>query len=80
MVKKNNNKDSNNNSNYTDKLTSVQRDKLHQMIDKHTATFGNNHTTTHVYTHEIEVTDENKCLRKTYPIPLHYQNLVNEES
>ena len=32
-----------------------------------------------VYTHEIKVTDENKFLRKTYPIPLHYQELVDEE-
>ena len=44
-----------------------------------TETFQNTHTTTHVYTHDIQVTDENKFVRKTYPIPLHYQKLVDEE-
>ena len=32
-----------------------------------------------MYTHEIEVTDENKFVRKTYSIPHHYQKLVDEE-
>ena len=33
----------------------------------------------HVYTHEIDVTDENKFMHKTYPIPLYYQKIVAEE-
>ena len=69
----------NNNNNSTDKFTSEQRDKLNNLISKHTTTFENNHTTSNVYTHEIKVTDEYKFVRKTYPIPLHYQKLVYEE-
>ena len=62
----NNNKD---NMNNTEQLNASQRNKLNQLIKRHTETFQNTHTTTHVYTHDIQVTDENKFVCKTYPIP-----------
>ena len=74
----NNNKNNHNNIS-TDELTSEQRDKLNNLLNKHAATFENNHSTTSVYTHEIKVTDENKFVRKTYTNQLHYQKRVDEE-
>ena len=69
----------NNNSNNIDKLTAIQQSKLDKLLSKHRQVFENNQTTTDVYVHQIRVTDENKFIRKTYPIPLHYQKQVDEE-
>ena len=69
----------NNNNNNSDQLTAVQQSRLDALLNKHKPVFENHHTTTDVYVHEIRVTDESKFVRKTYPIPLHYQKQVDEE-
>ena len=60
-------------------ITSSEQDKLQRVLDKFGSVFSNKPTTTNVYEHNIQVTDENKFVRKTYPIPLHYQQQVDAE-
>ena len=41
--------------------------------------FKNEHTVINIYGLRINVIGENKFVRKTYPIPLHYQGQVEEK-
>ena len=61
------------------KLTADQEKRLYNILNKYESVFKNEHTITNVYEHRINVIDENKFVRKTYPIPLHYQGQVEEE-
>ena len=66
--------ENNNNSNNIDTLTLIQQSKLDEILSKHRQLFENNQSTTDVYVHLIRVTDENKFIRKSYPIPLIIKN------
>ena len=61
------------------KLTANQQKRLDNILNKYVSVFKNEHTITSVYEHKIHVVEENKFVRKTYPIPLHYQRQVEEE-
>ena len=61
------------------KITADQQKQLNNILNKYESIFKNKHTITNVYEHKIQVIDENKFIRKTYPIPVHYQQQVDEE-
>lgn len=52
---------------------------LRQLLDKHSDIFSDTPKLTNTYTHKIEVTDESKFVRRTYPIPIHHQHQVELE-
>ena len=64
---------------HSSQVTGSEQNKLQRVLDKFGSVFSNKPTTTNVYEHKIQITDENKFVRKTYPIPLHYQQQVDEE-
>lgn len=53
--------------------------KINSLLKQYSKLFSNKPLVTNVYTHRIDVRDENKFIRKTYPIPLHYKSKVDSE-
>lgn len=60
-------------------LSTSYSEDLNVLLNQNAEVFENQETSNNVYTHEIVLTDESKFVRKTYPIPVHYQQKIDLE-
>ena len=69
----------NNQTNVDIELEPSQIEALNRLLHKHTAVFSDRPGITTVYTHSIDVIDDTKFVRRTYPIPKAFQDQVEVE-
>lgn len=56
-------------------INSQPKKLLNEQFDKHGEVFSDVPKTTNVYKHHIIVNEEDKFIRKIYPVPLYYQQI-----
>ena len=60
-------------------MTRQEEEKLHELIEEYSEVFSEVPMLTTVYEHSILVSDPTKVIRRTYPIPMRYEEEVELE-
>lgn len=60
-------------------MNEIQREHLEGLLNSYESVFNNKNTRANVYEHNIVVNEGENFVRKTYPIPIHYQQQIDYE-